>query len=73
MTNDTPTNKTLLRIDFSQLLATYPNQWVALTADESKVVASGITPVEVLERAQQAGVTNPILTHVSKNHTPHVI
>ena len=68
-----PNIKTFPSLDLSNILAPYSNQWVALSPDESKVVAAGMTPIEVIANAQQAGVVDPILTHVPKHHTPHVI
>jgi len=59
--------------DLSDLLAPYSNKWVALSPDESRVIAVGITPLGVIRNAQEMGILNPILTHVSKNHIPHVI
>ena len=68
-----PGQKSLLAVDLSDLLKPYSNQWVALLPDESKVVAAGMTPVEAINQAKLMGVTNPVLTHVPKNQTPHML
>ncbi len=59
--------------DLSNLLAPYSNKWVALSPDESQVISVGLTPLEVIHSAQKLGISQPILTHVPKNHIPHVI
>lgn len=59
--------------DLSDLLATFSNKWVALSPDESRVISVGVSPLDVINQAKSLGVTHPILTHVPKNHIPHVI
>jgi hypothetical protein len=59
--------------DLSDLLAPYSNKWVALSPDESRVISVGVSPLDVINQAKNLGITNPILTHVPKNHIPHVI
>jgi hypothetical protein len=38
-----------------------PNSWVALSEDESRVVAVGGTYHEAVSKSQQAGVSDPVL------------
>ena len=73
MTNSIPQTSLNGTVDLSELLMPYSNQWVALTPDEGTVICSSMSPLEALHQANSAGYPNPIITHVPKNHTPHVI
>lgn len=46
-------------IDLSKILSKYKKGWLALTADNRNLVATGKTLEEVLRRAKQKGVENP--------------
>jgi hypothetical protein len=43
------------------LRAAPPNSWVALSEDETKVVAVGATYDEAVKNSEKAGVSDPIL------------
>lgn len=43
------------------LRAAPPNAWIALSEDESRIVATGTTYEEVVKKSQEAGVEEPIL------------
>lgn len=45
-----------------EALRTAPlNSWVALSEDESRVIASGATYEEVVKKSEAAGVADPVL------------
>lgn len=46
-------------IDLSKILSEYKKGWLALTADNRDLVATGKTLEEVLRRAKRKGVENP--------------
>ncbi len=49
-------------IDLTKVLRSeHQNHWVALTPDETAVIAVGDRPQEVLEQARQKGYSEPIL------------
>lgn len=56
----------------SQLLAAPRNCWLALSADESTVVAHGATMEEAAAAAQQKGVGEPVLLWAPEKWTPRV-
>jgi hypothetical protein len=46
----------------AEALRTAPlNAWVALSEDESRVIATGATYEEVVKKSEEAGVEEPIL------------
>ncbi len=58
---------------FSQMLLDSPrNCWLALTEDESKIVATGLTPDEAEAKAKKEGVDDPLLVWSPENWTPRV-
>lgn len=46
----------------------YANKWVALNRAQSKVVASGGSPKEVLDKARSKGLKEPVITFVIKDY-----
>ncbi len=46
-------------------LKSYIGKWVALTKDEKKVVASGVTLKETVKKVQKKKYKDPIYTKVS--------
>lgn len=61
-----PENK--VRLD---VLRTAPlNKWVALSEDESRIVAVGETYGEVSERSEAAGVSDPVILKTPEDWTP---
>jgi hypothetical protein len=44
-----------------------PNAWVALSDDESRVIATGATYEEVVEKSKEAGIEEPILIKTPSN------
>ncbi len=46
-------------VDLSKIIVKYKNKWVALTADNKKLVASGSSLSQVLNIANKNGVKDP--------------
>lgn len=59
--------------DLSKILRVYHNEWVALSNDEKRVVASGKTLEKALREAKERGVDNPIMTKVPKEYGNYVL
>lgn len=59
-------------IDFTKIIEKYKGQWVALTENEKKVVSSGKSAKETLEKAKKKGLENPILFKVPISVLPYV-
>ena len=57
-----------MNTDLTKLLLGYEGKWVALSADNKKVMGVGDNPREALEQAQINKEQNPVLTKVSQNH-----
>jgi hypothetical protein len=54
-----------------KLLRSAPlNSWVALSEDESRIVATGATCAEVVERCDRAGISNPLLLKTPEQWLP---
>lgn len=50
-----------------------PDSWVAFSADEERLVATGISYEEVVSKAEQQGETEPVVVKVPKDWTPVVL
>lgn len=59
--------KMSINTDFSKILSGYSNKWIALSADNSKVVGVGSSPKEAVKKANKNKEYNPILTKVPEN------
>ena len=56
------------------LLSTAPaNRWIALSSDETRIVATGETFQEVAEAAERSGEFDPLIIHVPSDWTPRVL
>jgi hypothetical protein len=53
--------------DWSQLIANYRGQWVALADDEVTVLAAALTAKEALAASTSKGASAPILYRVPDN------
>ncbi len=51
-------------LDFVKLANEFAGRWVALHPATYEVIAAGFSPEEVLEKARQADIEEPIITHV---------
>ncbi len=52
--------------NYGKMLLKYLGKWVALSSDESTVVASGRTLAEAIKNSQKTKEKNPIYVMVSK-------
>jgi hypothetical protein len=60
--------------DISKLLADVPKgAWVALSNDEERVVAYASELEEALEKAREAGESDPVVTRVPKDGASSLI
>lgn len=59
-------------LDFTKIVKNYKGKWVALTEDEKKVISSGKSAKETLEKAKKQGSKNPILFKVPVSILPYV-
>lgn len=54
-----------------ELLRSAPlDSWIALSEDESRIVATGATYSEVAERSEQAGVSDPLILKTPEKWAP---
>lgn len=60
-------------IDLTEILAPFPNRWVALSEDQSQVIGSGETLKDALAEAQRKGETKPVVLFVPGISGPHVL
>ncbi len=51
----------------------YMNKWVAITPDETRVVAAGDNPCEVLCESRKKGIKEPIVTRVSSGNVGYIL
>jgi hypothetical protein len=59
-------------LDFTKIFKKYKGKWVALTEDEKKVVSSGRSAKETLEKAKERGFENPVLFKVPVSLLPYI-
>jgi hypothetical protein len=59
-------------LDFTQIVKKYKGKWVTLTEDEKKVISSGKSAKEALEKTKKEGLKNPILFKVPISVLPYV-
>jgi len=59
-------------LDFVKLANDFAGQWVALHPDTYEVIAAGASASEVLEKARQAGIEEPLITDVVDNYAAFV-
>jgi hypothetical protein len=55
------------------LRAAVPNSWIALSNDESKLVAAGGSYAEAVAGAEKCGEQDPVLIKVPKEWLPLVL
>lgn len=49
-----------------------PNSWIALSGDESRLVARGATYAEAVKRAEEGGENDPLLIKTPESWLPMV-
>lgn len=59
-------------LDFTQIIKKYKGKWVGLTENEKKVISSGKSAKEALEKAKKEGYKTPILFKVPIALLPYV-
>lgn len=57
----------------SKTMKKYPGQWLALDPKNQKVVAFGNTPAQVLEAAQDKGISNPLLLKAPISEDTYIV
>ena len=60
-------------IDLSEIYKAYPNQWIAISDDESKVIASGTSLDKVIKEARKKGAKEPIVTKTPKEFKSYIL
>ncbi|TET39884.1 MAG: hypothetical protein E3J65_02735 [Dehalococcoidia bacterium] len=60
-------------VDLREILKGYSNKWVALSADNNKVVGVADNPSEALEQAHKNKEQNPILTKTPENYGTFIL
>lgn len=60
-------------VDLTEILEPYLNRWVALSADQTRVVGSGNTPASAIEDAIRKGESSPIVMFAPAISGPHVL
>ena len=54
-----------------ELLRSAPlNSWIALSEDETRIVATGATYSEAVERSEREGVSNPLILKTPEQWSP---
>ena len=59
-------------LDFTKIAEKYKGKWVGLTEDEKKVISSGKSAKETLDKAKKEGYKNPILFKIPIAVLPYV-
>lgn len=59
--------------DLSTKLQKHSDEWVVLSEDSSRVVASGKDFNKVMDRAKEAGVKHPVVTRAPKNYGAYIL
>ena len=49
------------------------DKWIALSADETRVVAEGATFQEVVVAAERSGESDPLIVHVPEDWAPRIL
>ena len=57
----------------SKTLKNISSKWVALSPITTKVIAVGMTPKSVMQKAKKMGTNNPVLTRVPKNYGTYIL
>ena len=60
-------------VDMAKIEKQYPGQWVALSDDRRRVVASGFTLKDALAKARGKGIKDPILSKVPKESLEYLL
>ena len=56
-------------VDLTKVLKPkYANRWVALNAEQTKVLVSDLSPKRLLESVRKMGYKNPVITYALKDY-----
>jgi predicted RNase H-like HicB family nuclease len=61
-----------LKVDFVKLSREYAGKWVALDPDTNDVIAVGSSAQEVLDKASELGIEEPVITDVVEDYSAYV-
>ena len=61
-----------IKIDFVWLAKEYAGRWVALNPETYQVVIVGSSAQEVLDKANEAGIEEPLITDVVADYSAYV-
>lgn len=60
-------------IDWTDIYKRYKGKWVALSSPrENKVIATGKTLKEIIEKAEKKGIKHPLVTQIPRRLLPIV-
>ena len=59
--------------DLSSKLQNYSDEWVIISPDDMKVVVSGKNFNNVMDKAIEKGIANPIVTRAPKNYGAYIL
>ena len=57
----------------SILANAHPDRWIALSADETRVVAEAATFEDAVTEAERSGEADPVLVRVPPDWTPRIL
>jgi hypothetical protein len=60
----------MIDLRFEALKSAPLDSWIALSEDESRIVAVGQSYSEAVEKSESAGVTDPVLVKTPKSWLP---
>lgn len=56
------------------VLETAPlDRWIALSSDETRMVADGVTFIDVMAAAKRAGEEDPLIIRVPEDWSPRIL
>ena len=61
-----------LNVDFVKLSKAYAGKWVALHPDTNEIIAVGSSAQEVLDKASEKGIEEPVITDVVEDYSAYV-
>jgi len=61
-----------IKLDFVKLAKNFAGRWVALNPDTYEVVSSGASAQEVLDKAAQVGISEPLIADVVRDYGAYV-
>lgn len=59
--------------DLSKILKGYEKKWVALSSDQTKLVASAQSPEKAFQKANEMGENNPVVFKPLDSRCVHIL